>query len=146
MRNSLPSLIKITTFALFECLAGPTIAEPIDALPLQRGFYVDSTIPCAGADNSSLLLVTREGINSAQAECKISQIDKTGPTTFVVTGDCMELSSGSALGEAITTYAIPNDHTFGYDSEGAVSGLSRFCPQSELPEPFSTNDISDLLD
>ena len=145
MSNIRPKAICALVIAVSLYIAFAAQAEPIPQLPLQRGYYVDATVPCANADNSSLYLVTKEGINSAQAVCKISKIERTEPTVFSVTDTCMDLVSGSEFGETTTTYMIPDDHSFGFYSAGEATGITRFCAQSELPEPFSTNDISDIL-
>lgn len=132
--------------AILICITGTgALAEPVAELPLHPGYYVNAQIDCGAADNSSLYLVRRDGISSAAATCTISLINQTGPTRYEVTDNCTELASGSELGEATVLYDIPDDRSYGYIDGETVVGMNRYCAQDDLPEPFRSNDISDLL-
>lgn len=67
------------------------LAEVVASLPLQRGFYVSTSVSCGSASNATLMLVTRTGMNTSRVESTFRKIDRTGPTTYVVTEVPIEL-------------------------------------------------------
>ena len=137
--------MRLRIFFLCLAAAGPALADPVKELPLKRGYYVSSDTPCSEASNATLSSVTRTGISYAQAECTISAINQTAPTRFDVTDTCVEIASGSSLGENTTTYDIPDDRTYVFIADGAPSGGSRYCAQEDLPDPWAHNDVGDFF-
>jgi hypothetical protein len=125
-------------------LGGVAGAQTVAELPLQRGFYVSQKAACGSASNATLLLVTRDGINSARIIAKFRKIDRKGPTTYVVSEVQQDLD-GRSLGPAETvTYEVPNQTTFKLtNSFGSFE--YRFCPQNTLPSPWRNNDISAII-
>jgi hypothetical protein len=117
-------------------------------LPLARGFYVTSDTPCAGASNATLLLLRRDGIGGSRDFCAFSRIVRTAADRYRVTEECR--SGGEAWGgeesvEKLTVdYAIDGPRGFRITYPGAQPTAYRHCPQTELPEPWRDNDISDL--
>lgn len=131
--------------------AAPPAPEPrkVGTLPLTRGFYVDSGTPCGEASNATLMLVRRDGYGGSRYACDFRSIEQTGPQTYRVTERCS--SGGEAWGSAeeveTTTYLwqIPDaTHFSRAPADGGEAMAARFCPQARLPDPWNTNDISDL--
>jgi hypothetical protein len=114
-------------------------AATVSTLPLKRGFYVASEIPCGSASNATLRLVTREGINWSRGVCTFKRIEKIGATSYQVAEQC------SGGGASTTTYEVPNDTSFTARNEGGSESSARYCNQSSLPDPWRDNDISDLI-
>ena len=126
---------------LLACAAG---AQTVASLPLQRGFYVSQKTACGSASNATLMLVTREGMNSARVIGKFRKIDRKGPTTYLVS-EVHQGLDGSALGPAETvTYEIPNQTTFKVTNSYG-SAEYRYCAQNTLPSPWRNNDIRDIV-
>ena len=49
-------------------------AAPVAALPLKRGYYVESDTPCGQASNATTTLLRREGIGGARDFCEFKKI------------------------------------------------------------------------
>lgn len=132
---------------LFACIAAasPAMADTVKELPLKRGYYVSSDTPCSQASNATLSAVTRTGISYAQAECTTSAISQMAPTRFEVTDTCVEIATGTSLGENTTTYDIPDPQTYVFIADGAPAGGARYCAQADLPDPWAHNDVADLF-
>ena len=110
-------------------------ASTVRSLPLKRGFYVAADTPCSQASNATLRLVTREGINWSREVCTFEKIERTGPTSYRITDSC----SGEPA-----DYEVPNETSFTVDYGGGSQSSARYCPQASLPDPWRTNDISDV--
>jgi len=123
--------------------------ESVASLPLRRGFYVASDTPCGNASNATLMLVRRDGYGGSRYSCTFKAIERTGPASYRVTEECS--SGGEAWGseENVSTernaWRIQDDTHFTSVSASGESYSARFCPQARLPEPWNTNDISDIV-
>jgi hypothetical protein len=126
---------------------GETATSVSDSLPLTRGFYVSSDIPCAEASNATLLLLRRDALSGARDICRFERIERLGPTTFRIAESCAALFSEEVAEEtSIVTWEILGPDSFRRVSDNGWTSEARFCEQSSLPEWFRDNDIRDLID
>jgi hypothetical protein len=131
-----PSLRALVAIAALAAAPAP-LAQ--DALPLTRGFYVPADVDCNAASNATLTLFTGHGFNASQVACTISDVmEDDGEYEF--SEECSEIQSGSTFSNS-GRVAISGDRHFTliYDY-GSTS--YHHCPQSELPEPWRSNDLS----
>lgn len=67
MNSAMPMLLLTCLVACSQDTAPPANeAEAITALPLKRGYYVASNIPCARASNATISLLRRNGLGGAR--------------------------------------------------------------------------------
>lgn len=123
--------------------------ESVASLPLRRGFYVTSDTPCGNASNATLMLVRRDGYGGSRYSCIFKAIERTGPTSYRVTEECSDGGEAWGAEENVSTerneWRIQDDTHFTSVSASGDSYSARFCPQARLPEPWNTNDISDIV-
>jgi nucleoid-associated protein YgaU len=123
--------------------AAPAAPEAVDALPLRRGFYVRSDDTCAAPSNATLGLVRRDGITS----CDFTAIERIGESRYRAREACTE--RGFQRGEryeVVNEYEVLAEDRYRVTYEYGETVEFGFCPQQSLPEPWRSNDISDLID
>jgi hypothetical protein len=125
--------------------ATPPAGEPValDELPLDRGYYVRTDESCAGASAAGVQLLRSAGLQWVTSHCLFDRIEQLGPATYRVTqfcGDQRETHATTAL------YEITDRHSFSFTDDNGWEHAARLCPQRELPEPWRSEDISDLID
>jgi hypothetical protein len=120
--------------------------ERLSELPLNRGFYVASDVPCEQASNATLLLLRRDGIGGARDSCDFTQIDRVGPNTFQVTERCADTMDPSGGETQVVRWEVQDDSSFSSESENGWRRSARHCEQSRLPDPWRDNDISDVTE
>jgi len=121
----------------------PGLATAADLL-LIPGYYVSSDIPCSDDSNATLQLVTRHQFNWPQQACAIAEEVLATGTVYAVAIDCEETVDFAAERLNITL-DIPDDQHYGLAFSGETPTRMRYCPQSEMPEPWRSNDLSDLI-
>lgn len=128
------------------------VSEPgqviVGGLPLRLGFYVASKTDCAEATNSTLTLLRRDGYSGSRYSCTFGMIEKVGPTSYRVTETCTDAPGFGTREEpqtSVRTYDVPDGETFSAKSDSGWGNEARFCAQSSLPDPWRTNDISDIV-
>lgn len=112
-------------------------------LQLQRGFYVRAEEGCARASNATLVLLHKTGINGARSACDFTALTPAGQNTFRYTARCEEIGGPEPV-EYSGTIEVSSITSFRQTSEDWQQVMT-YCPQSSLPEPWATNDISDIL-
>ena len=125
----------------------PAKAEPaatVAALPLKRGYYVESDTPCSQASNATTTLLRREGIGGARDFCEFKKIEQTGPNTYRVTEACGDLQDNAPPETSTSIYALTGDTAFTAKSEHGWERSARYCAQSTMPPDWRANDISDV--
>lgn len=125
--------------------AGPatTATETVDTLPLRRGFYVRNDDTCAMPSNATLALVRRGGIGG----CDFAGIERIGESRYRVQQTCKEHQGPAPSTYELTQeYEILAEDRYRVTYEYGETVEFGFCPQQSLPEPWKTNDISDLID
>ncbi len=109
-------------------------------VPLKPGYYVTVDTPCGKASNATLSLFTGKsfGVNCKDA---VTQIDKQN---FRIAETCIYHEEECTHDTAI--YQILSDHEYVVKDESGQfkDSRNRFCEQSQLPYPWSTNDLSDM--
>ena len=122
----------------------PSDSTVLEDLPLERGYFVLQGSPCASANNFSVTLHTGYGINASKSHCSFTRIEKTGEHTYRVSQECSVIRGGSFSDDAEFTI----DESTAYVSRDLSDGsewAARHCAQSEMSEPFRTNDLSRFL-
>lgn len=117
----------------------PAKAEPaatVAALPLKRGFYVESGTACGQASAATLFLLDKTSLNGQQDSCTFKKIEQTGANSYRVTEACEG-------GTSIASYTVEGETSFRSTSDNGRNITARYCTQSSLPDPWRDNDISD---
>lgn len=127
-----------------EIVPAKTQAATITALPLKRGYYVESDTPCGQASNATTSLLRREGIGGARDFCEFKKIEQTGPNTYRVTEACGDLQDSAPPETSTSIYALTGDTAFTSKSEHGWERSARYCAQSSMPPDWRANDISDV--
>ena len=127
-----------------EAVPAKAQAATIAALPLKRGYYVESDTPCGQASNATTTLLRREGIGGARDFCEFKKIEQTGPNTFRVTEACGDLQENAPPETSVTTYTLKGDTAFTSKSASGWEHSARYCAQSSMPPDWRANDISDV--
>lgn len=127
-----------------EAVPAKAQAATIAALPLKRGYYVESDTPCGQASNATTTLLRREGIGGARDFCEFKKIEQTGPNTYRVTEACGDLQDSAPPETSTSIYTITGDTAFTAKSEHGWERSARYCAQSSMPPDWRANDISDV--
>ncbi len=127
-----------------EAVPAKAQAATIAALPLKRGYYVESDTPCGQASNATTTLLRREGIGGARDFCEFKKIEQTGPNTYRVTEACGDLQDSAPPETSTSIYTVTGDTAFTAKSEHGWERSARYCAQSTMPPDWRANDISDV--
>jgi hypothetical protein len=127
-----------------EAVPAKAQAATIAALPLKRGYYVESDTPCGQASNATTSLLRREGIGGARDFCEFKKIEQTGPNTYRVTEACGDLQDSAPPETSASIYTLTGDTAFTAKSEHGWERSARYCAQSSMPPDWRANDISDV--
>ncbi len=127
-----------------EAVPAKAQAATIAALPLKRGYYVESDTPCGQASNATTTLLRREGIGGARDFCEFKKIEQTGPNTYRVTEACGDLQDSAPPETSTSIYTLTGDTAFTAKSEHGWERSARFCAQSSMAPDWRANDISDV--
>lgn len=127
-----------------EAVPAKAQAATIAALPLKRGYYVESDTPCGQASNATTTLLRREGIGGARDFCEFKKIEQTGPNTYRVTEACGDLQDSAPPETGTSIYTLTGDTAFTAKSEHGWERSARYCAQSSMPPDWRANDISDV--
>ena len=119
-------------------------ATVVESLPLERGFFVRQGTPCENASNATVSLHTGRGINAAQAFCEFTRIEKTGAHTYAATEACNYIRGGADSRQLEFTVNDRMSYSVN-DAEAEWAYSARHCSQASLPEPWRSNDLSDIL-
>lgn len=127
-----------------EAVPAKAQAATIAALPLKRGYYVESDTPCSQAANATTTLLHRNGIGGARDFCEFRKIEQTGPNTYRVTEACGDLQDNAPPETSTSIYTLKGDTAFTAKSEHGWERSARYCAQSSMPPDWRANDISDV--
>ena len=127
-----------------EAVPAKAQAATIAALPLKRGYYVESDTPCGQASNATTTLLRREGIGGARDFCEFKKIEQTGPHAYRVTEACGDLQDNAPPETSTSLYTLTGDTAFTAKSEHGWERNARYCAQSTMPPDWRANDISDV--
>lgn len=127
-----------------EAAPAKTHTATIAALPLKRGYYVESDTPCGQASNATTTLLRRNGIGGARDFCEFKKIEQTGPHTYRVTEACGNLQDNAPPETSTSIYTLTEGTAFTAKSEHGWERSARYCAQSSMPPDWRGNDISDV--
>lgn len=130
-----------TTLVLAAAMALPGIARA--EMQLQRGFYTSAEFSCAEASNATIILVHKTGINASKVACDFTALSPVGPNTFQYAETCNEVGAPAPHQNA-GTIEVLSTTSFRQSGNGWQETFA-YCPQSSMPEPWATNDISDMV-
>lgn len=122
-----------------EDAAATAVQQQIDTIPLKPGYYVAVDTPCSQASNATVSLFKGDGFS---AWCETRSIEKTGPTTYRLVQACTDPRDPEPF-ETDALYELKGDSAYVETGDG-WQREARFCPQSQMSEPFNTNDISEF--
>ena len=112
-----------------------------NSLPIERGYYVRSDTPCEQASNATLTLYNGMSFGQAHAECRKSATRKLDDGSYQITEQCRDTQGRGGTWTPLTTgYAVVSRTEFRSTSPFEKASY-RICKQSDLPEPWSTNDV-----
>lgn len=135
---------KATAPAATETVPTKMPSATIAALPLKRGYYVESDTPCGQASNATATLLRRNGIGGARDFCEFKKIEQTGPNTYRVTEACGDLHDNASPETSTSLYTLTGDAAFTAKSQDGWERSARHCAQSSMPPDWRDNDISDV--
>jgi hypothetical protein len=88
-------MTNMRLFAILICLTAFTNAAAAkDALPLQRGIFVDEGTSCHDAPTVSLFGYWGNSIGISHDSCAFNRVDRTG-NAFVATFKCTPIQTGA---------------------------------------------------
>lgn len=114
--------------------------ERVESIPLRRGYYVASDTPCGDASNATTTLFKGDGF---YATCTTRSIERTAPDTYRLNETCSD--RGEPERDSTQTIRVTSDMGFAVVADDGSTWSARFCRQQDMPEPFSKNDLSDLV-
>jgi hypothetical protein len=137
----------IRTVSAFSLALAASLAAAAGAaeLPLPRGFYVSGGTACAAASEATLTLLHRDGLGGARDFCAFETIAAESSARFRVRERCADHQDPRRSALRDTVYDILGPGRFRRTSGPGMIGESQHCPQDALPEPWRSNDISDVL-
>lgn len=130
--------------AATEAAPTKTQTATIAALPLKRGYYVESDTSCGQASNATTTLLRRDGIGGARDFCEFKRIEQTGPNIYRVTEACGDLQDNAPRENSTSIYTLTGNTAFTAKSEHGWERSARYCAQSSMPPDWRKNDISDV--
>ena len=118
-----------------------SISAGAGSLPIERGYYVRSDTPCAQASNATLTFYDGMSFGQAHAECRKSATRKLDDGSYQITEQCRDTQGrGETWTPLATGYAVVSRTEF-ISTSPFEKASYRICKQSDLPEPWSTNDV-----
>lgn len=124
-----------------EQVAETAAGTVVEALPLQRGYYVRTDDECGTASRATLALVRRDGISG----CSFEHVERTGASRYRARERCTEPQAPGPY-EVVQEYEVLAGDRYRVTFEYGESAEFRHCPQHSLPDTWRDNDISDVLD
>jgi hypothetical protein len=109
-----------------------------DIVPLKRGYYVSSNVPCNKASNASLSLFTGKSFSDW---CKVVSNKKINDTTYAIKSKCQIRDESLSIS---SKYVILSPVEYKETNQNGEF-QSRYCEQSQLPDPWRDNDIKDIV-
>jgi hypothetical protein len=112
-----------------------------DSLPIERGYYVRNDTPCEQASNATLTLYNGMSFGQAHAECREPVTRKLDDGSYRITDQCRDTQGRGGTWTPLTIgYAVVSRTEF-ISTTPFEKASYRICKQSDLPEPWSTNDL-----
>ena len=132
--------MRIVLISVLDSFVLSSVACAEDILPLKHGYYVSNGTECAKASNATLNLYNGDHVGGAHMDCGKAKSHQVDATTYKVTTPCRDMQGGSSPVLMEDTYTVASDHEYSVTNQYG-SFKSRYCPQSQLPEPWHSNSI-----
>ena len=134
--------MRNVTILAVAAILGAATAAAADSLPIERGYYVRSNTPCQQASNATITLYDGISFGHAHLECRKPAIQKLADGSHQITEHCRDTQGRGGPWTAFTArYAILSRTEF-IGTTLYEKASYRYCKQSDLPEPWRTNDLS----
>jgi hypothetical protein len=132
---------RATMLAVAVTLSAATAAGA-DSLPIERGYYVRSDTPCQQASTATITLYNGVSFGHAHVECRKPAIRILADRSYQIAEQCRDTQgSGGRWTAFAAKYAVPS-RTEVTSITPYQKAAYRYCKQSDLPEPWSTIDLS----
>jgi hypothetical protein len=112
-------------------------------LPLRHGFYVDADTRCEEASGATLALLRADGLGVIRSQCTFTSVEAIGPGLYRVVEQCEATFDGGS-DTATAEWEVLSLQSFRRATASGWESRMRFCDQPSLPEPWRSNDISDI--
>ena len=133
--------VQAPAIAAADEMAEADSPKVLAALPLQEGFFIRDGEACGEASNASLLLHIDGSIGGSQDRCTFKRIEQRDEVTFIVSTECVDMMSGEGETDELT-YTVVSPTSFRVvHNEYGWEYAAEYCSQSDLPEPWRSNDI-----
>ncbi len=134
---------QVTVFAFALTLSVATAVQA-DSLTIERGYYVRSDTSCQQASNATITLFNGISFCRAHIECRKPGVRKKPDGSYQITEQCRDMQGrGGPWTAFITSYAVLSRTEF-ISTTLFEKAAYRYCKQSDLPDPWSTVDLSSL--
>lgn len=134
MRNAITLVVA--------AMLGAPIGVKADSLPIEPGYYVQRDTPCQQASNATLTLYNGTSFGDAHVECRKSVIQKAADSSYQITERCRDMQGHGGPWKAFTTSYVVLSRTEFISTTPYQKTSYRYCKQSDLPEPWSKNNLS----
>jgi hypothetical protein len=132
---------NVTMLATAAVVSTATAARA-DSLPIERGYYVRSDTPCQQASNATITLYNGISFGHAHVECRKPTIRKLADGSYQITERCKDTQGPGGPWTVFTARYDVVGRTEFIGKTPYEKASCKYCKQSDLPEPWSTNDLS----
>jgi len=137
------SVCLVTVGAMIAVL-GTAMSARADSLPIERGYYVERSTSCDKASNATITLYDGVSLGEAHVECKRPEVRKLAEGSYRIIQRCRDLQGRGGPWQALTTSVVVSSHTEFTQTTPFGKFSYRHCERSDLPEPWSKNDLSSI--
>jgi hypothetical protein len=135
----------VLTLVAIAMLCAATMATA-DSVPIKRGYYVDKDTPCENASNATITLYNGISFGSAHVECRKPVSKKLADGSYQIVEQCRDTEGrGGPWASLTSNYVVLSQTEFTLtNSLGKETYRFRYCAQSDLPWPWSTNNLHSI--
>jgi hypothetical protein len=121
-----------------------SLSDAQDILPLRRGYYVSADVPCSRASNATLNLFDGEKLGAAHTQIRKTTVRRAQDGSFAVTEEWVDLQGGERTKPQVRKFNLRVLGSTEFIIKGSPRDYqARYCPQSELPDPWCCIDLRD---
>ena len=113
-----------------------------DSLPIERGYYVRSDIPCQQASNATITLYNGTSFGNAHIECRKPAIRTLADGSYQITEPCRDTQGRGGPWTVFTAQYAVLSRTEVISTTPYEKASYRYCKQPDLPEPWRAIDLS----
>ncbi len=135
--------LAVLTMAVTAMLSAVAAAKA-DSVPIKRGYYVEKDTPCQSASNATISLYDGKSFGNAHVECRKPSIRKLTDGSYQIVEQCRDVQGrGGPWGPFTTNYVVISQTEFTLTTKYGKASY-RYCAQSDLPDPWNTNDLHSI--